>query len=320
MNPPLHTILGATGATGQAILHELQARNLRYRLTSRTARPEQEEYVQVDLLDAASTQKAIAGSTYVYLCVGLPYKTEIWEAQWEVIMQNVTVACAQHGAKLIFLDNVYLYTAPLPQPFDENTPQQPVSKKGKVRKRTADLLMQAMKNGKVQGVIGRSADFFGPGAVHSPFYISFLERMMEGKNPQTLAPGNVKHTYANVQDNGRALVELALCEECYGQAWHLPVGEPITANEMLAIFNRLLDTDFKLSVMPRFLRSLLSVFVPVLREVGEMQYQFEAPYVMSFDKFKNQFPDFVVTTNEEGAKRMIQWLERVDGSELKLNV
>lgn len=72
--------------------------------------------------------------------------------------------------------------------------------------------------------------------MNSPFYISFLERMLQDKGPQTLVSADIEHTYANVLDNGRAFAELALNDDCYDEIWHLPVGEPITTIEMLALF------------------------------------------------------------------------------------
>jgi len=276
------------------------------RRVSRNTNSSEPNLVRADLLNLAEAKKAVNGSAYVYLCIGLPYSTKIWKTHWTQIMNNVITACEQHNANLIFLDNVYMYSSPLPIPFDENAPQSPSTHKGLVRKETADLMMHAMEDGSIKGLIGRSADFYGVGAVNSPFYISFLERMLQGKNPQTLSPTNIKHTYANVEDNGRALVELALSDDCYGQVWHLPVGEPITTSEMLVHFNKAMEGDFKLSPMPKILRKILALFIPQLKEVDEMLYQIENEYIMNYDKFQSRFPEFNVTTYEQGVKDMIQ--------------
>jgi nucleoside-diphosphate-sugar epimerase len=314
MQDQIHTVLGSNGAIGKAVLRELRNRNLNHRSVSRSADSvQQPNFIQADLLNPKETALAIAGSAYVYLCIGLPYSSKIWSTQWEQLMKNVIDACAEHSAKLIFLDNVYMYGSPLPVPFDENAIQAPPSKKGKARKRTADLLLKAMQEGRVKGLIGRSADFYGEGAVNSSFYTSFLDRMLKGKAPQTLSSGDIVHTYANVRDNGRALVELALCDDCYGQVWHLPVGEPITTRQMLGLFNQELGSNHQLSVMPSFMRKILSLFIPILKEVGEMLYQFEGEYVMSFEKFKQRFPDFEVTPYQQGVQRMVKWFKNRGG-------
>lgn len=303
----LHTVLGASGAVGQAVIAELQTRKLPIRAVSRSVHIPDVENIQANLLNSDEAKQAIQGSAYVYLCVGLPYDTQVWQQDWPVLMQTVIEACAATDARLIFLDNVYMYgPAPLAVPFDETHSQAPTSNKGQVRKTTAALLLSAIEKGTVRAVIGRSADFYGPGAVFSPFYISFLERMLAGKAPQSIAVPNVPHTYAHVGDNGRALVALALDEDAYGQSWHLPVGPPITVEAMNDVFNQVLGSNYQVSFLPNWLRGILSLFIKPLREMKEMMYQYETPYVMDSQKFLTHFPDFEVTPYEQGVREMIE--------------
>lgn len=304
MKKQIHTVLGANGAIGKAVIKELESRQLLIRKVSRKSTK-----IQADLLRKEDAEKAIMGSSHVYLCIGLPYNAKVWESQWPKIMQNVIESCEKANANLIFLDNVYMYSSPLPIPFNESTSQNPVSQKGKARKQTADLMIKALKENKIKGLIGRSADFYGEGAINSPFYISFLERMLQGKNPQTLVSGEAAHTYANVLDNGRALVELALNDDCYGEVWHLPVGEPITTYEMLTMFNEKLESNFSISVMPTLLKKILPIFIPVIKEAKEMEYQFDQKYIMSDAKFRRRFPDFKTSSYQDGVNRMVEWFK-----------
>jgi len=293
---------------GKAVHREIKKRNFKHRLVSRSINSDLGSIVKANLLNSDDAHNAIEGSTYVYLCVGLPYHHKIWENQWEIIIKNVINACIKHEAKLIFLDNIYMYSPNLPLHFDEQTAQQPNSKKGRVRKIVADYFLQAVVAQGLIGLIARSADFYGNSAVNSIIYKSFLERILAGKNPQLLSSGDVAHTFAHVDDNARAMVSLALCDECYGQVWHLPVGNSITMNELLGIVNNLQNTNFKNEIIPKLLKKILPKFRPMLREALEMQYQFEQPYVISFDKFKNRFPNFEATSYEKGIKEMINGL------------
>ena len=275
-----HTVLGASGAMGRAVLDELIKKNFLLRAVTNDEDVYGIETIQADLRSKAEADEAIKDSDYVYLCVGLPYKTEVWKTDWEKLMLNVTEACAKYNAKLIFFDNIYMYQSELPVDFDEKTAQNPDSEKGKARKRAADIMMDAVHKGKIKGLIGRSADFFGKRAKNSILYVSFLERMLERKDPQFLTRTDQKHTFSFVSDNGRALVQLALNDDCYGQVWHLPTGKPITVNEILKLFNNELGHDYKISVISPFMRNLLSRFISPVKEVGEMLYQFEQDYVM----------------------------------------
>ncbi len=307
MNNPLHTVLGASGAIGRAVISELQFRNLPVRAVERNAAHPQLPAVAANLLNSEEARQAIVGSSHVYLCIGLPYRADVWKLQWPMVMENVIDACAEAGANLIFFDNVYMYgPPPLRVPFDENHPQQPITKKGQARKQTVNILLEAIANGKVNGVIGRAADFYGPYAVNSPFYISFLERMLQGKAPQSLFPLDVKHTYAYTTDLSQALVMLALDPSTYKQVWHLPVGEPITMNEATDLFNKVLGTAYRTPYLPALMQQLLTLFIPPIREVREMLYQFESPYVLSYEKFRKHFQNFRTTSYEDGSRAMVE--------------
>ncbi|MBV6654731.1 MAG: NAD-dependent epimerase/dehydratase family protein [Mameliella sp.] len=308
--PTLHTVLGASGAIGRTVIDELLRLGLPVRAVSRSMDKPGVATLPADLLKAEDAQRAVQGSSHVYLCVGLPYSGAVWERDWPLLMRNVINACASHGARLIFLDNVYMYgPAPLQNPFDETHPQQPGSRKGKARKATLDLLTEAIESGSVQGLVGRAADFYGCYATNSLLYVSFLERMLKGKAPQLLSSLDVPHTYGDTVDIGRALVALALAEDTWGQSWHLPVGPPITLSAIAKIFNELLGTDLKPSKIPGLMQRLLGLFVPPILEVREMNYQFEYPYTMSDEKFRQRFPNFEVTTYQEGLGRMVRYFQ-----------
>jgi nucleoside-diphosphate-sugar epimerase len=309
----LHVVFGASGPVGTAVVQELAQRGLHVRAIQRSNRShfatDQVEIMTADALDAEQTLHAVQGATHVYLSIGLQYRTVQWLREWPVVMANVIAACAQVEAKLIFLDNIYMYgPAPLANPFSEEHSQQPISKKGAVRKQIADMLIKAHQDGRVKAVIGRSADFYGP-SVNSILYISFLQNILRGKSPQTIGRLDMPHTFAHTSDNGRALVELALDDVTYGQVWHLPVSRPVTLLEVNELFNRELGTNYKLASLPPLMFSLLGLLIPPLKEVKEMLYQFEAPYIMSDAKFRKHFPEFQVTRLEDGIREMVQFFK-----------
>ena len=301
MKEECHIVLGASGAVGTAIIHELKMKSKAIVAVGRSKKVMGVENRTADLLNLAELNKALQGATHVYLCVGLPYDIKVWRRDWPIIMGNVLNACEAEGAVLIFVDNIYMYgPTPLENPFSEGHLQNPVSKKGKVRKEISTMLLDAHKEGRIKGVIGRAADFYGPNVATSVFYYSFLERMAQGKNPQCLGALDQKHTYAYTPDLGRALVALALDESTYGEVWHLPVSEAVTINEALGFMNGVLGKDYTASRIPPFMFSILGIFMTTVKELQEMMYQFNEPYIMNSRKFLNHFPDFQVTPFEEG--------------------
>jgi len=305
---PLHVVLGATGTMGLAVVAELKKRKLPVRAVGRSVFPDAEvEFCQADVLDREALSRAATGASHVHLCVGLPYSSTLWSRDWPRIMENTIHVCRENGAKMVFLDNIYMYgPGPLANPITEEHQQSPVTRKGRARKRTTDLVVSAMESGQINAVIGRSADFYGPGSRNSPLYISFLQNMLRGKGPQWMGRPGCVHTYSYTGDNARALVDLALEDSCQGQIWHLPVGEPITIENLAQILNRKLGTSWGVSFMPRPLLKVLSLFVPILGEVREMLYQFDHDYLLSHKRFLEKFPGFRVTSYEKGLENMIE--------------
>jgi len=305
----VHVVAGATGAIGSAVVSELRNRNLKVIAVERSKQAEGIENRKADLLDLNQTRTAFKGATQIYLCVAIPYDSKLWEAQWPVVIKNVIQVTLEEKAKLIFLDNVYMYGPSLKVPFNETHLQEPITKKGKVRKQVADLVIKAINEDHLNATIGRSADFYGPKALSSTFYISFLENILKGKNPQSLAKLNVPHTYSFTLDNGRALVELGLCDSTSGQVYHLPVSRPVTVSEIMSIFNSTLNTHFKATTVPGPILSVLSMMVPVIKEAKEMVYQFNNPYIMDDSKFRSQFPNFKTTSLEDGIEDMVEYFK-----------
>lgn len=302
-----HIVLGAAGVSGRALIDVLQESGKTVTAVSRSAKFSDIEQREADLLDPDQAMRAVKGASHVYLCAGLPYSVRVWQRDWPLLVQNVVQACEKADARLIFLDNIYMYgPAPLAVPFDESHRQDPPSRKGAARKQAAGIILQAHLEQRIQAVIGRSADFYGPGVTNSMLYISMLERMLQGKPPQALGRLDVPHTFAYVPDNARALAALAAADSVYGKAWHLPVSEAVTLHEAVNTINSVLETELTPTTVPRPMLKMMGLFVSPIREIGEMLYQFDDPYIMDDSAFRRTFPDFAATPFQEGIRSMVQ--------------
>ena len=285
----MHTILGANGVIARELSQALAAHASDIRQVSRNPRkvnPTDETFV-ADLLDAQATANAVAGSQVVYLVAGLKYDASVWQAQWPRVMRNAIDACKQHGARLVFFDNVYAYGR-VDGVMTEETPFNPISRKGEVRARIATMLLDEMRSGNLQAMIVRSADFYGPGAVQSFPHATVFERLKAGKTPQWIGNPNAVHTFTYTPDAGRAVAALARSAEAYGQTWHLPTTrEPLTGADFVRLACDLAGRPFKMQVAPRWMLRLMGLFMPVLRENDEMMYQFEYDYRFDSSKIES---------------------------------
>ncbi len=305
MKNELHTVLGGTGTIGNEIVKILLGENKSVRSVARTTNIAKAQNVAADLLHLDSTIEAIAGSTYVYLCIMLPYNGKIWMRDWPMVMRNTIIACSKANATLIFLDNTYMYESSYIGVIQENYGQNPLATKGIARKKTVNMLLDAIHLNKVRGVIGRSSDFYGPNAIHSQFYIKFLENMLKGRDPQALMPIHKLHAYSYTGDVAKGLTMLAMNSDTYGSVWHLPTNEPITMSEISMIFNTHLKVAYKVKKLPKPIRKFLCHFNKDLKEVDEMLYQFEHDSFFSSSKFNQRFPDFKTTSYSKGIASMI---------------
>ena len=159
----------------------------------------------------------------------------------------------------------------------------------------------------VQVVIARAADFYGPHVSTSAVTMA-VEDMNKGKKAYYLGDSNKKHSFTYVPDAARAVVELALADDTYDQSWHLPTAPAMTGNEFLGLITTKLGKG-KWTAAGRMQVKVLGLFVPILRELYEMMYEFENDYVLDDSKFMNHFPNFVRTPYEQGIQEMVDSLK-----------
>jgi nucleoside-diphosphate-sugar epimerase len=304
----LHTILGANGTIAAELIPVLQSAGQQIRLVSRNPQPMAgAETRKADVNNRDELFEAVKGSDYVYLLVGLEYNIRVWRASWPVIMRNTIDACKAAGARLIFFDNVYMYGL-VKGKMTESTPFHPNSEKGKVRAALDEMLISEMNAGSLQAIIAKAADFYGPRTPKtSGPSIMIFDKMKNGKTAQWFVNSGVPHSFTYTPDAAKALYLLATTDSAYGQTWHLPTASPaLTGKEFVEIAARYMHVANKAQTLPKWMVSLLGLFVPIMRELGEMQYQNQYSYTFDSSKFEKAF-GFRPTSYEEGIKATAEW-------------
>jgi len=305
----VQTILGGGGTIGLDLGRILPDYTDRVRIVGRTPQKvvSSNEVFPADLLNRDEVKDAIEGSDVAYLLVGLPYKARVWEAQWPIIMRNTIEACRANGSKLVFFDNIYMYDRDRLSPMDENTPVRPTTRKGEVRARIADMLMDSVQKGQIDGLIARCADFYGPGRQkNSVIAQTVFERLASGKSAQWLLSLDHVHSFTYTPDASLATVMLGNASDAYGDVWHLPTTtQPPTGREWIEMVAAELDVRPRTQVASNLMLSFVGTFAPTLREVKEMAYQYDRDYDFRSDKFKHRF-DFNPTPYEQGIKTVVE--------------
>ena len=287
----MQTILGAGGVIAHNLAAHLPEYTQKVRLVSRNPKTVlgKEELVQADLLNRDQVSRAVAGSEVVYLTAGLEYNIKVWQTQWPALMRNVLDACEEHGAKLVFFDNVYSYGR-VNGWMTEDTPYNPCSKKGEVRAKIATLLMEEAHRGKLQALIVRGADFYGPNTPLSFLTATVFDNLKKGKAAQIMVNAETLHSFTYTPDAGQATAMLGNTPTAFNQIWHAPTApNPLNTRQDVEIAAGILGVPPKFTVLSRPMLRMVGWFVPVIRESIEMLYQNDQDYLFDSTKFNQAF-------------------------------
>ncbi len=86
----VQTILGSGGAIGIPLAKELKNYTDRIRLVSRNPKKinDTDELFPLDVYDLSQIDKAIEGSTVVYVTIGFEYRIKVWQKIWPSFMKR----------------------------------------------------------------------------------------------------------------------------------------------------------------------------------------------------------------------------------------
>ena len=304
----MQTILGANGTIGSVLARELVNYTNKIRLVSRYPRKvnDSDELFPADLSNPAVVDDAIKDSDVVYLVVGFDYTLKVWEEKWPKLMRATIDACIKYKARLVFFDNVYMYDINAIPHMTEESSLNPPSRKGAVRKRIAEMIMDEVKAGKLLALIARSADFYGPDNNKSFVNEMVYKNLLKGKAANWFIDADKKHSFTYTPDAAKATALLGNTDDAFNTVWHLPTDKnTLTGREFIELFSREMKASNKIFIMPLWMIKVVGLFVPVLKEMPEMMYQYDRDYYFDSSKFEKRF-NFKITTYQEGVRNTVQ--------------
>ncbi len=308
MKKNLQTILGAGGAIGTELAKALPVYTDHIRLVSRNPKKvnPSDELMSANLLNTEELRKAVEDSSVVYLTVGFKYHYKTWKKKWPQLIKNLIIVCEETGAKLVFFDNVYMYHEDAMAKITEDAPIDPPSRKGKIRANIAKLILDRVKEGEITALIARSADFYGPRVETSVLTQTVVKPLQQGKEANWLGSIDYKHSFTYVPDAAKATALLGNTEDAFNQVWHLPTADkPPTGREWIAGIAAEMQVTPQYRSLSKFMVRIIGLFVPVMREIPEMMYQYDRDYIFRSDKFKQHF-DFKPTPYTTGIREMLR--------------
>ncbi|PEQ56515.1 NAD(P)H-binding protein [Bacillus thuringiensis] len=299
-------VLGASGSMGYAIVNELCGRGIhvvafarnKERLGALFSGNKHVEVVAGDVFIKEDIMNAAKDVDIIFHAVNIPYSD--WEKQQEKLLINILEVSKHYGIKIGIVDNIYAYGRQGEGLVKEEAKKRPHTKKGKIRLQLEELAKQA----NVRMFIAHFPDFYGPNA-ESTLVHHTLKGILANKMSSFVGDKKIAREYIFTPDGAKAMVELALHDEAYGQNWNIPGYGVITGEEMIQHIRELTGYTKRVITVKRGMIQFIGLFDKQMKEFMEMLYLTEKPIVLSGEKYERCIGDIPKTSYYNGLKEMI---------------
>jgi nucleoside-diphosphate-sugar epimerase len=310
----LHVVYGS-GPVGTAVVEILLAQGKPVRVVTRSGArkhlPVQAEVVRGDATDPVDAQRVCAHASHVYNCTN-PVDYHRWPEQFPPLQRGVLEGAAANGAKLIVMENLYMYGPHSGVPMTEDLPMRGHGSRSTTRVQMTEELFAAHRSGTVRVASVRAADLFGPHVTESLVGERLFGPLLAGKPAQLFANLDVPHSVSYIHDVGQALVMVGAHDAALGRAWHAPNAPTVTLREFVRILAEEANLAPKVSALPRAvtraLLPLLGIAVPTLRGLAENLYISYEPYIVDHSAYTQAFGDHA-TPLRDAIRATVQWYQ-----------
>ena len=277
--PDIYVVTGA-GPVGWTVAEQLADRGRQVRILTRSGSgPDHPliERISGDAKDPAVLRTAFAGAKAVFHCIhGSAYTAAAWRAELPAAEQAVLSAAQEVGAVVVFPESLYSYSEP-DRVITEAGPRRATGGKRGVR---TDLL-QARNASATPTVSVVAGDFFGPRVRMAHAGERMVAPVLAGKNVSVMGSARQPHSFTYVPDLAGAMIAAADQPSAWNAVWHAPTGPARTQKELAAAFAAAAGRPTpKVRVLPGWTIRTAALVSAGARELAEMLYQFERPFVM----------------------------------------
>lgn len=304
-------VVGASGGMGYSVVKELSSRGISVTAFARTRDkleklfgndPDVTIYAG-DLFQMSDLEGAAQGVEVIFQAANIPYSE--WETKLLVMMSNIIETAKKHSAKLAFVDNIYAYGRSTGKTVNESTPKNPHTKKGKIRLQVEELIQTS----KVPALIAHFPDFYGPNAESSLLNYT-LVNVIKNKKASYVGDQSIAREFIYTPDGARAIVELSLNEQAYGQNWNIPAHGVISGEEIIKTIRDITDYQKGVSTISKKMIQFIGLFNRQMREAVEMYYLNEEPVVLNGEKYEKLIGPLPRTSYREGLIETVEYMKK----------
>ena len=287
-------VLGATGGIGGEVAKLLLTRGWNVRALHRNPdllpagrKTPKLHWLQGDAMSSTDVTRAASGMSVIVHAVNPPsYRN--WGELVLPMLDNTIGAAQANGARVVLPGTVYNFGPDVLSDMHEDSPQTPITAKGKIRAEMERRLRAAASAG-CKTLIVRAGDFFGASTANN----WFSQALVKPYRPVSTitypgAPG-VGHQWAYLPDVaetiGRLLEKSANLESF--AVFHMEGHWDVDGTQIIDAIRRTAGNPrIKVRPMPWRLMRLLSPFVPLFRELAEMRYLWTTPARMGNERLR----------------------------------
>ena len=306
-------ILGSTGSIGYAFADNLISKNISITVLVRDVNKASNlfkgdalvEIVQGDVQDLEFLKSISKDKNFIFHGINYPYNK--WFGNMDTATEKIIEAASLNKAMVIFPGNVYNYgNLPL---IHEDSPQNPCTRKGALRVGLEKMLKDAAEVGKCKVLNVCLPDFWGPNVLNEGIKPVFMNAL-SGKALPYMLRVDIPHQMVFTKDAAEIMVRLmqrGLTKpyEKYNYGGYIHPTMKFFLNQI----SRLANAPKKIQVYPKWLFSVLGIFISMMGEVKEMLYLFENSVILDDSKVRKLFPDFKETNLEEAILETLNWFK-----------
>ena len=260
-----------------------------------------------DASSPARMAELATGAVAIYNCANPAYHR--WPTDWPPIADALLTAAQRSGAVLATVSNLYGY-GPVSGPMTEDLPLIATGLKGRTRAQMWRDALAAHDAGSARVTEIRASDYIAPGPA-SHLGNRVVPRLLSRRRVTVLRSADTPHTWTAVDDVARLLVAVAADERGLGRAWHVPSNPPRTQREAVGDLCRAAGVDpVKVSEHSTLVMRTMGMVNPLIRELAEVSYQFEKPFILDSTAAQNAFGLAPTPWNEVLAGVIASYLEK----------
>lgn len=300
-----YVVTGA-GPVGWTVAEQLAAQGESVKILTRSGSgPEHPliDRLQVDVSDPRQLAGQFDGAAAVFHCThGSAYSAKTWQAELPQTERLVMDVAREAGAVVVFPESLYSYSRP-EDIMTEDGPRTAATGKRGVRTR----LLAVRQESATPTVSIVASDFFGPRVKQAHAGERMVPLVLSGKTVRVIASADQPHSFTYVPDLADAMIAAARNPDLWNTVLHAPTGPALTQRELASAFAAAAGLpEPKVGVLPGWLLRTIGLMSADTREVAEMLYQFDAPFVMDSTLGQDRL-QLKPTPLAQAAKETVSW-------------